>query len=150
MDAPTRRPGDDPWRNLLLSPMSPGDGGVSLSLLVPLMGKSSRQSSITGIGHSLAMCLPRRDATLGEISVVEVGRRTVWGFSNIDFATGEYGAVEPDFREISAGREWRGRLYKAGDYISVRSNGDWVTPPRISPQTCTELSLLSGSLSLVD
>ena len=35
-DAPTRRPGDDPRRNLL-SPMLPGDGGVSLSLLVPLM-----------------------------------------------------------------------------------------------------------------
>ena len=29
-DAPTRIPGDDPRRNLPLSPMSPGDGGVSL------------------------------------------------------------------------------------------------------------------------
>ena len=36
----THRPGVDPRRNLPLSPMSPGDGGVSLSLLVPLMGKS--------------------------------------------------------------------------------------------------------------
>ena len=62
------------------------------------MGKSSRQSSITGIGHSLAMCFPRRDATPGESSAAEVGRRTVWGFSNIDFAPGEYGAVELDFR----------------------------------------------------
>ena len=40
------------------------------------------------------MCFPRRDATPGEISTVEV----VWGFSNIDFATGEYGVVELDFR----------------------------------------------------
>ena len=70
-DAPTRRPGYDPRKNLPLSPMSPGDGGVSLSLLVPLMGKSSRQSSITGVGHSLAMCFPRRDATPGEISAVD-------------------------------------------------------------------------------
>ena len=94
-------PRDDPRRNLPLSPMSPGDGGVSLSLLVPLMGKSSRRSSITGIGHSPAMCFPRRDATPGEISAVEVGCRTVWSFSNIDFAPGEYGAVELDFRLTS-------------------------------------------------
>ena len=87
-DVPTRRPGDEPRRNLPPSPMSPGDGGVSLSLLVPRMGKSSRRSSITGIGHSPAMCFPRRDATPGEISAVEVGCRTVWGFSNIDFAPG--------------------------------------------------------------
>ena len=32
----------------------------------------------------------------------------------------------------------------------MRSNGDWVTPLQISPQTCTELSLLSSSLSSVD
>ena len=101
MDVPTRRLGDDPRRNLPLSPMSPSDGGVSLSLLVPLMGKSSLWSSITGIGHSPAMCLPRRDATPGEISVVEVGCRTVWGFSNIDFAPGEYGAIELDFRRAT-------------------------------------------------
>ena len=100
-DVPTRRPGDDPWTNLPLSPMSPGDGGVSLSLLLPLMGRSSRRSSITGIGHSLAMCFPRRDATPGEIIAVEVGCRTVWGFSNIDFAPGEYGAVELDVRQAS-------------------------------------------------
>ena len=43
-DVPTGSPGDDPWRNLLPSPMSPGDGGVSLSLLVLLMGKSSRRT----------------------------------------------------------------------------------------------------------
>ena len=45
----------EPRRNLLPSPMSPGDGGMSLSLLVPLMGKSSRQSGIvTNLGgHDL-------------------------------------------------------------------------------------------------
>ena len=101
-DAPTRRAGDDPQRKFPLPPLSPGDGG--------LMGKSSRQSSITGIGHSLAMCFPRRDATPGEIGKVEDGRRTVWGFSNIDFATGEYGTVElvfagQNFRRPSAARK---------------------------------------------
>ena len=101
MDAPTGRPGDDPRRNLPPSPMSPGDGGVSLSLLVPLMGKSSRRSSITGIGHSPAMCFPRRDATPGEINAVEVGCRTAWGFSNFDFTQGECGVVELDFRRAS-------------------------------------------------
>ena len=100
-DVPTRRPGEDPRSNLPLSPMSPGDGGVSLSLLVPLMGESSRRSSITGIGHSLAMCFPQRDAAPGEISAVEVGCRKVWGFSNIDFAPGKDGAVELDFRRAS-------------------------------------------------
>ena len=69
-----------------------------MSLLVPLMGKSSRQGSTTGIGHYLAMCFSRRDATPSEINAVEVGRRTVWGFSSIDFTPGEYGAVELDFR----------------------------------------------------
>ena len=100
-NVPTGRLGDDPRRNLPPSPMSPGDEGVSLPLLVPLMGKSSRRSGITGIRHSPAMCFPRRDATPGEISAVEVGCRTVWGFSNIDFAPGECGAVELDFRRVS-------------------------------------------------
>ena len=40
-DVHTGRPGDDPRINLRPSPMSPGDGGMLLSLLVPLMGKSS-------------------------------------------------------------------------------------------------------------
>ena len=40
MDVPTGSPGDDPRRNLPPSPMSLGDWGVSLSLLVHLMGKS--------------------------------------------------------------------------------------------------------------
>ena len=57
-DVPTGNTGDDPRRNLLPSPMSLGDGGVSLSLLVPLMGKSSRRSGIMGFGQSPAMCFP--------------------------------------------------------------------------------------------
>ena len=65
-DVPTGSPGDDRRRNLPPSPMSPGDGGVSLSLMVPLMGKSSRRSGNMGIGHSPAMCFPRTDATPGE------------------------------------------------------------------------------------
>ena len=100
-DVPTGRPGDDPRRNFPPSPISPGDGGVSLSLLVLLMGNSSRRSGITGIGHSPAMCFPRRDATPGDISAVEVGCRTVWVFSNIDFTPGECGVVELDFRRAS-------------------------------------------------
>ena len=37
----TGSPGDDPRMNLPPSLMSPGDGGVLLSLSIPLMGKSS-------------------------------------------------------------------------------------------------------------
>ena len=143
-----------PQRNLPPSPMSPGNGGVPLSLFVPLMGKSSRRSSITGVGHSPAMCFPRRDATPGEISAVKVGCRTVRGFSNFYFAPGECGAVELYFRRaIFPPGENGAEECEAGPVgwiISVRSNGDWVTPLRISPQTCTGLSLLSGSLSSVD
>ena len=47
------------------------------------------------------MCFPRRDATPGEISTVEVGCRTLWGFSNFDFALGECDTVELDFRRAS-------------------------------------------------
>ena len=65
---PHGEPGRLPQRNLPPSPMSPGDGGVSLSLLVPLMGKSSRRSGITGIGHSPAMYFPWTGATPGEMS----------------------------------------------------------------------------------
>ena len=59
-DVPMGSSGDNPRRNLPPSSMSPDDGGVSLSLLVPLMGKSSRRSGITGTGHSPAMCFPGR------------------------------------------------------------------------------------------
>ena len=47
------------------------------------------------------MCFPRRDATPGAISAVELRCRTVWGFSHIDPAPGECGAVELDFRRAS-------------------------------------------------
>ena len=51
MDVHPGSPGDDPRKNLPPSLMSPGDGGVLLSLSVPLMGKSSRRSGITGKGQ---------------------------------------------------------------------------------------------------
>ena len=56
--------------------------------------------------------------------------------------------------ELSAGRELRGRtgLYKAGfiDRIaSVYVDSDWVTPLRISPQTCTGLFPIGVALSSV-
>ena len=99
------------------------------------MGKSSRQSSITGIGHSPAMYFPRRDATLGEISAVEVGCRTVWGFFNIDFAPGECGAVELDFRRAS---------FPPGE--NGAEEGDYIRPagPSVCARTVTG-SLLFGS-----
>ena len=40
-EVPTGSLGDDPQINLPPSLMSPGDGGVLLSLSVPLMGNSS-------------------------------------------------------------------------------------------------------------
>ena len=54
-DVPTGSPGDVPRRSLPPSPMSPGDGEMLLSLLVPLMGKSSRRSGLTEMGHSPGM-----------------------------------------------------------------------------------------------
>ena len=54
-DVPTGRQGDVPRRSLPPSPMSLGDGEMSLSLLVALMGKSSRRSGLTEMGHSPGM-----------------------------------------------------------------------------------------------
>ena len=51
-DVPTGSPGDNPRMNLPPSLMSPSNGGVVLSLSVPPMGKSSRQSGSAGKGHS--------------------------------------------------------------------------------------------------
>ena len=91
MDVPTGSPGDDPRRNF---PPSPGDGGVSLSLLVPLMGRSSRRSGITGIGHSPAMCFPRRDATPGERYVFGLDITTVPIVPRTSSTPGEISTVE--------------------------------------------------------
>ena len=63
MVVPTGSPGDDPRRNVPPSPMSPGDGGVSLSLLVPLMGKSSRRTDVPTGAREMTpggICRPRR------------------------------------------------------------------------------------------
>ena len=89
---------------------------------------------------------PRTSSTPGEIGVVELGYKTVIGFSQIDSAPGECGAVELDFRRARVAR----KTVLVGWIVSVHVNGDWVTPLRISPQTCMELSLLGGSLSSVD
>ena len=89
-DVPTGSQGDDPRRNLPPSLMSPGDGGVLLSLSVPLMGKSSRRSGITGKGHSLgmalmtAMCFPRKSSTPGEGCAIDLDMTTVKNFPRTD------------------------------------------------------------------
>ena len=63
-EVPSGSLGDDPRMNLPPSLMSPGDGGVLLSLSVPPMGNSSRRSGSAGNGHSpgmalmMAMCFP--------------------------------------------------------------------------------------------
>ena len=72
------------------------------------------------------MCFPRRDATPGEISAVEVGCRTVWGFSKIDFAPGACGAVELDFRRAS---------FPPGE--NGAEEGDYIRPARWLDHQCT-------------
>ena len=110
---------------------------------------------VIGLYITTVPIVPRTSSNPGEISALVLGCRTVWGFSQMDSVPGECGAVELDFRRASFPSGENGA--EECDYIrparrwldvSVRSNGDWVTPLRISPQTCTELSLLSGSLSL--
>ena len=94
-DVPTGSPGDDPRRNLPPSLMSPGDGGMLLSLSVPLMGKSSRRSGITGKGHfpgmalTIAMCFPQTDATPGDRCAIDLDVTTVTDFPRTDATPGE-------------------------------------------------------------
>ena len=77
-DVPTESPGDVPRRSLPPSPMSPGGGELVSSLLVPLMGKSSRRSGLTEMGHSTgmvqttAMNFPRMDATPGDRCAIDL------------------------------------------------------------------------------
>ena len=77
-EVPTGSPGDDPRMNLPPSLMSPGDGGVLLSLLVPPMGNSSRRSGSAGNGHSpgmalrTAMCFPRKSSTPGDSCAIDL------------------------------------------------------------------------------
>ena len=72
------------------------------------------------------MCFPRSDATPNKISAVEVGRRTVWVFSNIDFAPDEYRVVELDFRRARFPQSENG----AEEY-------DYIRPaPLAGPSVC--------------
>ena len=152
-DVSTGRPGHDPRRNLPPSPMSPGDGGVSLSLRVPVMGKSSRRSTsgITGIGHSPAMC---------EISAVEVDAEQYGLFPTLISPR----ASVAQLSWTSAGRAFgRARMARKStcDYIrpapcTCTLAGSSVCARTVTGSllfgspTCTELSLLSGSPSSVD
>ena len=95
-DVPTESPGDVPRRSLLPSPTSPGDGEMSLSLLVPLMGKSSRRSGHMEMGHSpgmvrtTAMNFPRMDATLGDRCAIDLDMTLVTEFPRTDAKTVMY------------------------------------------------------------
>ena len=137
-DVPTGSPGDDHRKNLPPLPMSPGDGEVSLSLLVPLMGKSSRRSGITGLEQSPAMCFPRTEANPGEVGAVELGYRTVVGFSQIYSAPSECGAVKLDFRRASGPPGESG--VEECDYITPAPLTEWS----VCARTVTG-SLLFGS-----
>ena len=84
--------GDDPRKNLPPSPMSPGDGGVSLSL------NDTRRSvvvGITGKGHSpgmvltTAMCFPRTDATPGDRCTIDLYMMIATDFPQTDATPGE-------------------------------------------------------------
>ena len=104
--------------------MSQSDGGVSLSLLVPLTDATPGERCAINLDVSIATdfpldgCYPgeryvigvdittvpivlRTSSNPGEISAVKLGCRTVWGFSQIDSAPGECGAVKLDFRWAS-------------------------------------------------
>ena len=156
---------------VMISPQTcstPGEVCTS-SVAFKLVMNFPRTSSTLGgmcvmdVEFMLGMNFPRTSSIPGEIGAVELGYRTVMGFSRLipprarverlswtfagrafrqaSFPPGESGAEDCDY------------IYKAGlvgRIVSVCANGDWVTPVRISPQTCTELSPLGGSLSSVD
>ena len=66
------------------------------------MGKSSRRSGLTEMGHSpgmvrtTAMNFPRMDATPGEKYVFDVDSRTVPNFPRLDATLGEWCAIDLD------------------------------------------------------
>ena len=105
-DVPTGSPGDVPRRSLLPSPMSPGDGEMLLSLLVPLMGKSSRRSGLTEMGHSpgmvrtTAMNFPQMDATPGDRCAIELDMTLVTEFPRTDATLGEKYVFGLDSRTV--------------------------------------------------
>ena len=86
----------------------------------------------------------RRRGSVGNGTFPGRGFHDSYGFSPDEFYPGRdvRGSIGLSPGELSAGRELRGRtgLYKAdlvGRIASVRVDSDWVTPLRISPQTCT-------------
>ena len=105
-DVPTGSPGDVPRRSLPPSPMSPGDGEMLLSLLVPLMGKSSRRSGLTEMGHSPDMVrttvknFPWRDATPGDRCKIDLDVMLVTEFPRTDATPGEKYVFGLDSRTV--------------------------------------------------
>ena len=106
MDVPTGSPGDVPRRSLPPSPMSPGGGELVSSLLVPLMGKSSRRSDLTEMGHSpgmvrtTAMNFPRMDATPGDRCAIDLDMMLVTEFPWTDATPGEKYVFGLDSRTV--------------------------------------------------
>ena len=94
-DVPTESPGDVPRRSLPPSLMSPGGGALVSSLLVPLMGKSSRWSGLTEMGHSpgmvrtTAMNFPRLDATPGDRCAIDLDTTLVTEFPRTGATPGD-------------------------------------------------------------
>ena len=94
--------GDDPQMNFPRSPMSPGDVGVSLSVLVSPMGNTSRRRGSVGkIDSMIVMSFPRKSSTPGEMCVVELESITVMGFPRNSSTPGERCTVELDFPRAS-------------------------------------------------
>ena len=98
-EVPTGSLGDDPQMSLPPSLMSPCDGGVLLSLSVPPMGNSSRQSGSAGNGHSpgmvlmTAMYFPRKSSTPGEMCAIDLEFMTVMNSPRTGSTPGETCAV---------------------------------------------------------
>ena len=111
-DVPTGSPGDVPRRSLPPSPMSPGDGELLSSLLVPLMGKSSRRSGLTEMGHypgmvwTTAMNFPRMDATPGDRCAIDLDMMLVTEFPRTDATPGEKYVFGLDSRTVPNFRGW--------------------------------------------
>ena len=105
-DVPTGSPGDVPQRSLLPSPMSPGDGELLSSLLVPLMGKSSRRSGLTEMEHSPGMVwttavnFPQMDATPGGRCAIDLDMTLVTEFPWTDATPGEKYVFGLDSRTV--------------------------------------------------
>ena len=105
-DVPTGSLEDVPRRSLLSSPMSPGGRELVSSLLVPLMGKSSRRSGLTEMGHSpgmvrtTALNFPRMDATPGDRCTIDLDMTLVTEFPRTDATPGEKHVFGLDSRTV--------------------------------------------------